>query len=170
MEGLKVRCQTCGSVLYETTEFYTCHKPLTGDMLRLLPLYKDWPTYDGSLATKSTPRFLMFCSQCAGYISTTGKLTFVDFPDRVGISEERSKLADNYEFNEAIASVCINVVRQARCKIHGPAESSTHPDKDSEPQKAEQPTMTPKELAKELDAFIDPLDTKIKTYRINKRK
>jgi len=63
-------------------------------MLRLLPLYKDWPTYDGSLAVESTSRFLMFCSACSGYIATTGKLDFADFPDEKVhiISEERSKL------------------------------------------------------------------------------
>jgi len=94
LEGFKVRCRSCGTVLYETTEHYNCHKPLTGDMLRLLPLYKYWPTYDGSLATESTSRFLMFCSNCSGYISTTGKLFFADFSDVkvTEISEERSKL------------------------------------------------------------------------------
>jgi len=94
LEGFRVRCRTCGIVMYETTEFYNCHKPLTGNMLRLLPFYKDWPTYDGSLAVKSTSRFLMFCSNCSGYISTTGKLDFADFPNKKVhvISEERSKL------------------------------------------------------------------------------
>ena len=158
MEGLKVRCQTCGTVLYETTEKYNCRKPLTGDMLRLLPLYKDWPTYDGALAIESTPRYLMFCSQCAGYISTTGRLTFVDFPDKTGISAERSRLADSCEAIEVIASVCIDVVRKTRCRIDGPIEICPDIEKelskrvdDSEPLKAEQPTMTPKELMKELD-------------------
>lgn len=95
LEGFKVRCQSCGTVLYETTKDYNCHKPLTGNMLRLLPFYKDWPCYDGSLAVESTSRFLMFCSNCSGYISTTGKLIFADFPDArvTEISEERSKLA-----------------------------------------------------------------------------
>ena len=106
MEGFKVRCCTCGQVMYETTEFYNCHQPLTGDMLRLLPLYKDWPTYDGALACESTPRFLMFCSNCAGYISADGELTFADFPyERVTrISEERSRLANNLEFYEKCLS------------------------------------------------------------------
>lgn len=94
MEGFKVRCRTCGTILYETTRSYNCHKPLTGDMLRLLPFYKYWPTYDGSLAVESTSRFLMFCSNCAGYISTTGNLEFADFPDEKvhTISEERSMI------------------------------------------------------------------------------
>ena len=152
MEGFKVRCRSCGAVLYETTEFYNCHKPLTGDMLRLLPLYKDWPTYDGSLAVKSTSRFLMFCSRCAGYISTTGKLDFVDFPDKVGISAERSKLADSHEFYEALASICINVVRKTRCKSPEPIDNLILPcPEDNESQKAEQPPMTPDEMMKELD-------------------
>ncbi|MBE9570744.1 MAG: hypothetical protein IMF11_08955 [Proteobacteria bacterium] len=103
MEGFRVRCQTCGLVLYETTEFYNCHQPLTGDMLRLLPLYKDWPTYDGSLASSGTPRFLMFCSQCAGYVFITGKLKFADFPDMkvTEISRERSEMPWWDEVNEA---------------------------------------------------------------------
>ena len=94
LEGFKVKCGTCRAVLYETTEHYNCHKPLTGDMLRLIPSYKDWPCYDGSLACKATSRFLMLCSQCAGYISTTGKLQFADFPETkvTEISEERGKL------------------------------------------------------------------------------
>ena len=94
LEGFKVKCRTCRAVLYETTKDYTCHKPLTGNMLRLLPLYKDWPTYDGSLAVESTSRFLMFCSACSGYITTTGKLDFADFPDEKVhvISGERAKL------------------------------------------------------------------------------
>lgn len=97
MEGFKVRCQSCGLVLYETTEYYTCHKPLTGDMLRLLPLYRDWPTYDGSLAVSSTSRFLMFCSQCANYVTPDGKLKFADFPDTkvTEISQERSEMPYN---------------------------------------------------------------------------
>ena len=97
MEGLKVRCHTCGLVLYETTDKYTCHKPLTGDMLRLLPLYKDWPCYDGSLAVSSTPRFLMFCSACAGYIATpVGGLRFVDFNEGPHVvSQERSDMPYN---------------------------------------------------------------------------
>lgn len=101
MEGFKVRCQTCGQVLYETTTCYNCHKPLAGDMLKLLPLYKDWPTYDGSLACKSTSRFLMFCSQCSGYISTTGKLMFADFPDVkvTEISEDRSRIGSDEDEN-----------------------------------------------------------------------
>lgn len=94
MEGLKVKCRSCGLVLYETTEFFNCHKPLTGDMLRLMePFFSyNWPTYDGSLAVKSTSRFLMFCSQCSGYISPTGVLDFVDFPDS-GVSKERSEMS-----------------------------------------------------------------------------
>ena len=94
VEGFLVKCGTCRAVMYETTEHYNCHKPLTGDMLRLIPSYKDWPCYDGSLAVESTSRFLMFCTACAGYISTTGKLQFADFPDIkvTEISEERGKL------------------------------------------------------------------------------
>ena len=94
LEGFKVRCMSCGAVFYETTKDYTCHKPLTGNMLRLLHLYKDWPTYDGSLAVESTTRFLMFCSACSGYICPSGKLDFADFPDEKvhTISEERDKL------------------------------------------------------------------------------
>ena len=97
MEGLKVRCHTCGMVLYETTDKYTCHKPLAGDMLRLLPLYKDWPCYDGSLATESTSRFLMFCSNCAGYIANSvGGLRFADFKEGPHVvSQERSDMPYN---------------------------------------------------------------------------
>ena len=94
-KGWRVRCQTCGCTdLYVTTEHYNPNIPLTGDMLELQKPYKDWPTYDGSLAVKSTSRILLFCSKCAGYVSTTGKLKFVDFPDvRVTeISQERSKM------------------------------------------------------------------------------
>ena len=80
MEGRKVRCRTCGGIFYETTERYEPNKPLTGDMLRLCQPFStfQWPVYDGSLAVKSTSRFLMFCCNCAGMISTTGKLCFVD--------------------------------------------------------------------------------------------
>ena len=79
MQGLKVKCCTCGCTdLYRTSEHYDPDLPLTGDMLELQDLYKDWPTYDGSLACKSTSRFLMFCAKCSGYVSTTGVLTFVD--------------------------------------------------------------------------------------------
>lgn len=145
MEEFRVRCQSCGTVMYETTEFYNCHKPLTGDMLRLLPLYKDWPTYDGSLAVKSTSRFLMFCSNCGGYISTTGKLEFEDFPDK-GISEERSRLADSHEFSEAIATVCFNAIRKTRCKIDEPIESLSDI--------AKQDPMTPEELSEKMDKRI----------------
>ena len=80
MEGRKVRCRTCGGVFYETTEKYDSNKPLTGDMLRLCHPFCtfQWPVYDGSLAVESTSRFLMFCTQCAGLVSTTGELHFVD--------------------------------------------------------------------------------------------
>jgi len=80
VENRKVRCRTCGGVFYETTDKYEPGKKLTGDMLRLCKPYStyQWPTYDGSLASKSTSRFLMFCCNCAGYISTTGELCFVD--------------------------------------------------------------------------------------------
>ena len=80
MEGFLVRCRTCGAVMYATTKHYNSHKPLTGDMLQLIEPYRshNWPTYDGSLACKSTSRFLMFCTMCAGYISTTGKLEIID--------------------------------------------------------------------------------------------
>lgn len=154
MEGLKVKCQTCGTVLYETTAKYNCHKPLTGDMLRLLPLYKDWPCYDGALATESTPRFLMFCSQCAGYISLDGKLIFVDFPDKqvTEISKERSKmswedpfveldkiLADTNEFGTG--DLVDNLILPN-------AEDSVLSD---DLQKADPDLMTPKELMKKLD-------------------
>lgn len=82
MEGRKVRCRTCGGVFYETTEKYDPDKPLTGDMLRLCYPYctYQWPTYDGLVAVNSTSRFLMFCCSCAGLVSTTGKLHFVDEP------------------------------------------------------------------------------------------
>ena len=148
-----MRCRGCGTILYETTKHYNCHKPLTGDMLRLLPLYKGWPTYDGSLAVKSTSRFLMFCSNCANYVTPDGKLTFPDFPDKVGISEERSKLADRHEFNEAIASVCINVVRKTRCRIDGSIEISPDIEKELS-QKAEPEPLTPKELSAKMDKLI----------------
>lgn len=123
MEGFKVRCRTCGTVLYETTKEYTCHKPLTGDMLRLLPLYKDWPIYDGSLAVKSTSRFLMFCSQCSGYISTTGRLEFVDFPDRkvTEVSHERSEMPYNERpFLPPIPLSVMNLTRNLGSPVREP--------------------------------------------------
>ena len=143
LEGFRVRCQGCGTVLYETTKHYNCHKPLTGDMLRLLPLYKGWPTYDGSLAVKSTSRFLMFCSNCANYVTSDGKLTFPDFPDKTGISEERSKMADSHEFN-----------------------------KDSEPPKAEHPVMIPKEPTRKIEKGVsfssEPLTPKELSAKMDK--
>jgi len=93
--GFRVECCSCGLPLYETSESYDPKKPLTGDQLQLLPFYKYWPTYDGALAVKSTSRFMMFCSQCGGYVSTTGKLKFHDFPDEKVhiVSAERSALS-----------------------------------------------------------------------------
>ena len=80
MAGRSVKCESCGAVIYETTEQYDPDKPLTGDMLRLLEPYRsyNWPTYDGSLDSSGTPRFQMFCTMCAGYITATGELSFVD--------------------------------------------------------------------------------------------
>jgi len=140
LEGFKVKCRSCGLVLYETTEFYNCHKPLTGDMLRLLPLYKDWPTYDGSLAVASTFRFLMFCSQCSGYISTTGKLIFADFPDVkvTEISEERSKMV----WRETCAPV-----KEAHALHDEPAIELKDEDK-AEP---EPEPLTPEDMMKKIE-------------------
>lgn len=165
MEGFKIRCQTCGMVLYETTNRYTCHKPLTGDMLRLLPPYKDWPCYDGSLAVKSTSRFLMFCSQCAGYISTTGRLKFVDFPDMkvTVISKERSEMPwwDSPvergkpvdDFRADIASLHIVDMADAIDDLILPnAEDSTLSD---DLQKAETPAVSPEDLVKEIEKRIN---------------
>lgn len=81
MEGLKIKCRSCGCIdLYETTEAYDPGIPLTGDMLRLQKPYDsfNWEVYEGSMADKSTPRFLMFCTRCGGYVTTDGKLVFAD--------------------------------------------------------------------------------------------
>ena len=141
MEGFKVRCCTCGQVRYETTEFYNCHQPLTGDMLRLLPLYKDWPCYDGSLASRGTSRFLMFCTACAGYISTAGKLSFADFPDVkvTEISEERSGMSWWGSMVEKGGFVDNLIISDA--------EDSMLVD---EP-RAKEVAVTPKEMMKKLD-------------------
>ena len=81
MEGLKVMCRSCGCVdLYQTTKTYDPKKRLTGDMLSLQKPYDsfNWEVYEGAMADKSTPRFLMFCTRCGGYITTDGKLAFAD--------------------------------------------------------------------------------------------
>jgi hypothetical protein len=36
MEGLKVKCTTCGGVLHETTDKYDPNKTLNGSMVRLI--------------------------------------------------------------------------------------------------------------------------------------
>jgi hypothetical protein len=147
--------------MYETTKEYTCHKPLTGDMLRLLPLYKDWPTYDGSLAVKSTSRFLMFCSQCAGYISTTGKLMFVDFPDMkvTEVSRERSEMPwwnSSVERGEPVDDLrglgLLDTISVVDNMILPNAEDSVLSD---DPQKAETPTVSPEDLIKEIEKQIN---------------
>lgn len=81
MEGMKVRCRTCGCTdMYETTDKYDSDVPLTGDMLQLQQPFRtyNWPVYEGALADKSTSRFRMYCTRCNGLISTTGVLQFVD--------------------------------------------------------------------------------------------
>ena len=141
MEGLRVRCRSCGAVLYETTKHYNCHKPLTGDMLRLTePFFSyNWPTYDGSLAVKSTFRFLMFCSQCSGYISPTGKLDFMDFPDRV-MSKERSEMSWGDEpKNDHVDSLIIS-----------DAEDSVLKDDTV----SDYPLMTPGDVIKEIEKEV----------------
>ena len=154
MEGFRVRCKSCRIIMYETTEAYNCHQPLSGDMLRLLPLYKDWPTYDGSLASKGTSRFLMFCSQCASYITPDGKLEFADFPSTkvTEISEERS-------------SIQWGDYPKTSHPVEGPV--TLEPEQGSEiplnEPKAEELAVTPKEM-------MEKLDKRARTSRKRKRK
>jgi hypothetical protein len=132
-------------------------------MLRLLPLYKDWPTYDGSLASKATSRFLMFCTRCAGYISTTGRLIFADFPQGsvTEISKERSELPwwdspvetvkATEEFFKALGSPCNEpVLEPVDNLIIGDTPESMLVD---EP-KADPEAVTPAEMMKKLDKRI----------------
>jgi len=139
--GFKVKCCTCGTVLYETTGSYDPKKPLTGDQLRLLPLYKYWPTYDGALSVKSTSRFMMFCSQCGGYVSTTGKLYFADFPDEKVhvISEERSSMSWT-EINKQVKGGVI--AKPEAATQHHPAQRVKV--------KPEAEAVSPKDMMKEI--------------------
>ncbi|MCK4782760.1 MAG: hypothetical protein KAV87_03340 [Desulfobacteraceae bacterium] len=155
MEGFKVRCQTCGMVIYETTVKYNCHKPLTGDMLKLLPLYKDWPCYDGSLACESTPRFLMFCSQCAGYISLDGKLKFADFPDRrvTEVSEKRTMILCDEEIEEVYTFLASNAEKGV-CEVISKAVLDAVDMEGIELRKMDPGPMTPEELMEKMEASI----------------
>ena len=155
LEGFRVRCKSCRIIMYETTESYNCHQPLSGDMLRLLPLYKDWPTYDGSLASKGTSRFLMFCSQCASYITPDGILEFADFPNKkvTEISEERSKMNWWNSQIEAISEAVDMIVLEPEPVREIPLDDS----------KAEELAVTPKEMMEELDK-------RARTSRKRKRK
>ena len=155
MEGFRVRCKSCRIIMYETTESYSCHRPLSGDMLRLLPLYKDWPTYDGSLASKGTSRFLMFCSQCASYITPDGILEFADFPNKkvTEISEERSSVP---WWDSPV---------DTDTEGEGPVALEPEPAKEiplNEP-KAEEQAVTPKEM-------MEKLDKRARTSRKRKRR
>ena len=142
MEGFRVRCKSCRIIMYETTRFYNCHQPLTGDMLRLLPSYKDWPCYDGSLASRGTSRFLMFCSSCASYVTPDGNLEFADFPNTkvTEISEERSNISWNDPLAETIEATPQDIIKDE------PSDTDTL----HEP-KAEELAVTPKEMMEKLD-------------------
>ncbi|MBE9570746.1 MAG: hypothetical protein IMF11_08965 [Proteobacteria bacterium] len=155
MEGFRVRCRTCGQVMYETTDRYTCHKPLTGDMLKLLPLYKDWPCYDGSLAVSSTSHLLMFCTMCAGYITHIDRLQFADFHDEKvhTISNERSEMPWWDSPVEAVRGELVDNL------IIPDVEDSMLTDES----KAKEEAITPKEMMKKLEK-------RAKTSRKKRRK
>jgi ribosomal protein S27E len=80
MEGIKVKCRSCGAGLYETTKTYDPEKPLNGGMLRLRePFYSyRWQCYDGALGDPSTPQSRMLCTRCGGYVAINGKLVLAE--------------------------------------------------------------------------------------------
>jgi ribosomal protein S27E len=92
MEGLKVKCTTCGGVLHETTEKYDPNKTLNGSMVRLIYPWKSWgwSAFDDETANISTtPAVLMCCPNCSAPLVKNGKLTIVeDIKSRMAMNQE----------------------------------------------------------------------------------
>jgi hypothetical protein len=87
----------------------------------------------------------MFCSQCSGYISPTGKLDFVDFPDS-GVSKERSEMSWGDEpKNDHIDPLIISDVDDCPPKD----DTATNPQ-----------LMSPGDVIKKIEevvTFLDPI-------------
>lgn len=92
MEGLKVKCTTCGGVLHETTDKYDPNKILNGSMVRLIDPWKSWgwSAFDDETANISTtPSVLMCCPNCSAPLVKNGRLTIVkDIKSRVAMNQE----------------------------------------------------------------------------------
>lgn len=92
MEGLKVKCTTCGGVLHETTDKYDPNKTLNGSMVRLIYPWKSWgwSAFDDETANISTtPAVLMCCPNCSAPLVKNGRLTIVkDIKSRMAMNQE----------------------------------------------------------------------------------
>lgn len=93
MEGLKVKCTTCGGILHETTDKYDPNKTLNGSMVRLIYPWKSWgwSAFDDETANISTtPAVLMCCPACSAPLVKNGRLTIVkDIKSRVAMNQAK---------------------------------------------------------------------------------
>lgn len=78
MQGLKVKCKSCGQIRHETTDKYDPDVRPNGAMVRLINPWKDWhwDCFDeAGQGISTTPCSMMVCPGCAAPLCPSGRLT-----------------------------------------------------------------------------------------------
>lgn len=144
LDGLFVKCTTCGKIRHKTTEHYRPDQTPKGNFLELIDPWKKWRwnCYDDEGEnTSTTSSVMMTCPGCSAPLVKNGRLTIVkDVKSRAAMNQEAMKGFEEDEVPEPIEPIPdIEPVNELTCKVCGKecksalgllSHSRMHKDKD----------------------------------------
>ena len=126
MQGLKVKCTSCGKAMWETTEHYRPDETPKGNFLELIDPWKKWKwsAYDDECrAVSTTPANMMCCPACSAPLVKNGRLTVVkDVKSLAAMNQEAMKVFEEAEeAPEPIKPIKqdIEPENELKCKVCG---------------------------------------------------
>lgn len=130
MQGLRIRCTSCGQTRHETTEHYRSDQTPKGNFVRLIDPWKKWHWNcfdDEGENLSTTPCALMTCPGCSAPLAPDGKLTIEAEPERSKTQAEinQEKMDILFKNDENLIDIVIPIEYDHKnyliCKVCGRA-------------------------------------------------